>query len=301
MSHERPKSGSDVRTEKDLKEGADKLDKAIRDTLSENAKRQRNEASRFEKQKADNIIVKLGETETLKFKKSAADSVPDYGSMDLIQFSIDDSGDDPSSSEELKKDAKALKEKNPDAKKKSAEEKNLYAQFTIASASLVSALVGGGSLFMSIWLYVAAKKEADGRNDDLPPGLSDAEIKRLVEAWRAKPDADFWSETANYVERNQLTLSLTDEINILKVIQSMSLNTGWSWEPAAFNVAVNDFMGDISKTKNTAVAYRMVTERKYAHDDAPGKDPEVMHRRVAAEVLAQAIARFMRTSGGATT
>jgi len=183
-------------------------------------------------------------------------------------------------------------------KKRSPEERNLYAQYIIAGASFASALAAIATFTQSITLYLVAKLNADGRANDLPGVLSDAELKRLVQAWKDRPDKELWRDVAHYVEVNVETVSMLDERNMLNIIMLMSTDTGWIWESTdAFNVAVNQFVADINEHKNTADAYRNVMERKYSQSGAaPGTPPSVLPRREAARVLGQAVTRFLRVT-----
>jgi hypothetical protein len=291
----RAEATTHVKSVEELNERSKHVDTEIHKTLDDSARTVREQAQRTENLMVESLLRKFEVQGVEGLKARAIEMVKDFGRVDLTPAHVDDAGDDPKASEELAKDAQAVKEKNPDASKRTTNERELSAQWTVSAAALVTAAIGGASLIMSIWVYLAAKKEADGRTSDLPPGVSTAEITRLVEAWRAKSDAEFWSETANYIEQNQSSISMTDEINILKVVQSMSVQTGWIWSATAFNAAVNDFMDDMRKSRNTPDAYRMVMRRTYAHDDAEDDTPEVMPRRIAAEVLAQALARYLRT------
>ena len=91
---------------------------------------------------------------------------------------------------DLDADQKKLTDLNESEHKKkpSKEARNLHVQYVMGITGVVTLLFSAGS-----FVYLAVKDNANGRND-----LSDPEIRRLANAWKDKPDVDFWDEMANY-------------------------------------------------------------------------------------------------------
>ena len=185
---------------------------------------------------------------------------------------------------DLDADQKKLTDLNESEHKKkpSKEARNLHVQYVMGITGVVTLLFSAGS-----FVYLAVKDNANGRND-----LSDPEIRRLANAWKDKPDVDFWDEMANYFEKNP-QIPMVEEANVLKVIQPLCRETGWVWaSKEEFNRAVSEFSSDI-QSGNTAPAYREVTVRTYYSIDAPNT-PALLPRRIACDVLNLAIARYLR-------
>lgn len=279
------------KNEKEVEEKVHEIDKNGRETLSKERKEQVERSNNESRRIVENIERGLDQVEMEQLRDqrvSDVESDMDAFSPSRIAFELErPRGNDREILEEIAKDEKVIKEHNRDDEHhgRSKEIRNLYSQYIIASTSSITTLAGIGT-----FIYTLAKRDADGRKPI--PGIDTDEIRRLANAWMDKPDAEFWSELANYIEKNP-QISMVDEANMLKVILSMCRDTGWLWiSPEEYGKAISDFVEDI-KDGNTAPAYRSVMVRKYRSVGAPNT-PHHLPRRMACEVIHIAIARYLR-------
>jgi len=201
---------------------------------------------------------------------------------------------DPQANQELDRDASKVSEVAKEVADRPPDERKLYVMYALAGTAALGAVGSIGGATAAILAYQYATRLSDGRStDDL--GLSadqDAQFSALIRAWLTKSDDDLWQEMAVFAHANEKSLTLADEVIMLRLIERMSPAAAWLWNSDRDkDAAVAASAGDFQAPRTTSPMYQKIRSRTFtnANDGTTGKLP----RQIAAEVLKLAIARIL--------
>jgi hypothetical protein len=285
--HERTKEPKKIEEKHDLEKMAREHNERLREALEILHR----EAKHDERLRIESELNEMIEVSSDFSEEEMTELASDKFDETLTQTEPSSSSEEEPSLE-LTEDEKFVVRAATEIQTRSKEQKNLYAQYAIAGASVI------GSLFTSataIYAFITAKEIADSKSQPATEPNT-VRILEIVKAWATKPDDQFWGEVAIFVSANEASISLSDEILFLKTIESISAQVSWIWPTTeAKNTAITTSIADYTQAKNrTATMYEKILSHSYL--EASTNKASVLPRRIAAEILKLAVARIARTS-----
>lgn len=151
-----------------------------------------------------------------------------------------------------------------------------------------TAILAVGVALSDIIYQIISDKNKDKDDSNVPTDEeTKKKIRELVKKWNEQTDKEYWENMAVYVEQNNDTCTLGDQILFMNYTIDLFPGISWIWDTASDKADMVDRLYDIYKKSGskTSEMFRQVTSLKY--------NDMVMPRPVAADVLRYALSKII--------
>lgn len=161
--------------------------------------------------------------------------------------------------------------------------------------ALFSGIGGIAGMLAAVYeiIHNAINAKSDGdENNPLPEDVRE-KIRALVKKWWGRSDAEYWDDLATAADKEDLALTLEDQILFMNYTIDLSPTTPWIWQSSDdIRSVVDQLRTEYSKSGSKASAmYRLVTTIRYTDPAANQAVP--LPRPVAATVLRYALSYIL--------